>query len=108
MSNPLRGEIIWEYEGQSYTLCLPFKELIHLEEKLQKGIFEIAKLFAEGKAGLMEVTSVLWCGLRGGGESSMSFEDAGNLLTKAGFAQQLPLVMTLLSRTLSGAPYADT
>lgn len=102
MTNSFRGELDFDLQNRTYTLCLPFKELIHLEDQLQKGLFEIAKVFADGKAGLREVTCVLWCGLRGGGEMSLSFDELGELLTQSGFAKHLPIAMTLLSRALGG------
>lgn len=106
MTNRLRGEVSCSLGGTAYTLCLPFKQLVALEEAMNQGILDIAKVFAEGRAGLREITTILWCGMRGGG-TQLSFEEVGDLVTREGISLSLTLAMTVLSRALCGQSHEE-
>ena len=106
MTNRLRGEVACSLGGTAYTLCLPFKEMLMVEETLHQGILDVAKVFAEGRAGLREITTILWCGMRGGG-AQLSFEEVGDLVTREGISLSLTLAMTVLSRALCGQSHEE-
>lgn len=100
MANKWRGEIKAKVAGKAHKLKLRFQEIVEIEAQLGKGIFEIAKQFADGKYSAKSVVILLTYGLQGAGHL-VDEAELGDKVINNGLAEHVSICVELLSKTLS-------
>lgn len=101
MANPRRGEIDAELGGRSRTLCLTLGALAELEEAFgADDLTSLARRFETGRIGARDLSRIIACGLRGGGEAITDAEAAA-LATPGGLPGYVQIVSRLLAATFS-------
>ncbi len=61
-ANPVRGEVTFEAEGQTYRLVFSTNALAALEDRLDKSVGEIGSMFETGLR-LGHLRALMWAGL---------------------------------------------
>lgn len=68
MSNPWRGEVVLEVDGQSHRMRLSLGVLAELESQMESGsIVEMVERFEANRVRARDLLDLLAAGLRGGG-----------------------------------------
>ncbi len=90
MANPLRGEVDIRLAGKAYTLRPTFQALCELEQRAGSNLYHIARRFEDGSFTLLDITCVVWSGIRGTlGASAPTFEDIGEHIVLQGVANMV-------------------
>jgi len=100
MSNPLKGEVTFDAQGETYTLAFPINSLIALEERLGCGIVNIGDQLNAG-ATMGTIRALFWAGLIA--NHNLTEADAGELMDEIGLAEAATLAGQSLSQSMPSA-----
>ncbi|ANT61320.1 hypothetical protein AYJ57_13620 [Salipiger sp. CCB-MM3] len=95
MSNPWRGEVALEIDGQRHVMRLTLGALAELEAMLEDGtLLDLVRRFESGSCSTRDVLALIVAGLRGGGwpgtaQDLVSAEIGGGPLLAARAAAEL-------------------
>lgn len=101
----LLGELPIEIDGKQYVLKPTFKALLAIEELSGKTLSELLKLFLSSKAGVKDVTAVIYGGMLGknGDRPLLTYDQVGELIM-SNFYSFLPHCITIIGSAYSGKP----
>lgn len=100
MANPHKGEVAFEADGATYTLCFSIDALCSLEEATGKGIIAISNELSDAdRLSLSMIRNVLWAGLQAH-HPKIDLKKAGELIISAG---GLPTMIGVISKAFAQA-----
>jgi hypothetical protein len=103
-ANRHRGEVEAVIDGERRILCLTLGALAELETAFgAESLSDLAARFASGRLKSADLTRILACGLRGGG-NRLSDADVAEMAVEGGVAGAARLVGDLLAVTFGAAP----
>lgn len=106
-ANRHRGEVEGVIDGERRILCLTLGALAELETAFgADSLTDLAARFAGGRLKSAELTRILACGLRGGG-NRVSDADVADMVVEGGVAGAAKLVGELLALTFGAEPGAQ-
>lgn len=95
MANPHKGEVAFEANGATYTLCFSIDALCSLEEATGKGIIAISNELSDPeRLSLGMLRNVMWAGLRTY-HPEIDVKAAGELIKSAG---GVPVMVELIAK----------
>lgn len=107
-ANRHRGEIVAEFDGKPYRLCLTLGALAELETAFAADdLGALVARFAGGKLSAGDMTKILGAGLRGAGHA-ISDDEVRQLRCADGAAGFARTVADLLTTTFGAAGTATT
>lgn len=107
----LLGELEIELSGSKHLLKPTFKGLVVTEELSGRTLNELLRLFLSSKAGIKDVTAVIYGGMLGkNGDKApaMSYDEIGEAVMHTGFHNLLTPCITLVGSAYSGKPIDET
>lgn len=105
-ANRHRGEVEAVIDGERRILCLTLGALAELETAFgAESLTDLAARFAGGRLKSADLTRILACGLRGGG-NRLSDADVAEMVVEGGVAGAAKVVGELLAVTF-GAPMVE-
>jgi hypothetical protein len=84
MANRERAEQEILLGGKKRLLRPSFEALCEIEEKAGEGVPALLSRFGKGTMGFRSLAAILYGGMRGAGDLSLSFEQVGELVVKDG------------------------
>lgn len=84
MANKERAETEISLAGKKYKLRPTFEALCEIEDKAGVGIPGLVLQFRDKKVGYKQISAIIFGGLFGAGNSSLSFEEIGKLVMDEG------------------------
>tara|TARA_R100000773_G_scaffold10229_2_gene9479 strand:+ start:2026 stop:2376 length:351 start_codon:yes stop_codon:yes gene_type:complete len=100
MANPQKGEIDLDFAGKTYTCRLTIDSIIRIEDELSKSIIELALDISNVKGKLKDLATVLYYGLRNGG-NDVDKKEVHRLIEETGLVKVSTNVANLLSFSLT-------
>jgi hypothetical protein len=102
MANRHRGEISARLDGRERTLCLTLGALAELEASFAADdLLALARRFEGGALSARDITRIVGCGLRGGGEQ-VSDEEVAAMRAEGGAAGFAGIAAELIRATFGG------
>jgi hypothetical protein len=108
MTNRHRGEIAAVLDGRPRTLCLTLGALAELEAAFgAEDLVALAARFESGRLSARDLTRIIGCGLRGGGET-VTDEEVGAMRAEGGAAGFARIAAGVLTATFAAPADAQT
>lgn len=101
MTNSSRGEVEVKLAGKTYPMCPTFQKLREIEHRTDMGVMEIAQRFAEDKAGIDQIATVLAVGLSDA-DGAPDYDAIGEALMRQGMGDVLGPIMIFLGTAIIG------
>lgn len=103
-ANRYRGEVEAVIDGEKRILCLTLGALAELETAFgAESLADLATRFSSGRLKSADLTRILACGLRGGG-NRLSDTDVAEMAVEGGVAGAAKVVGELLAVTFGAGP----
>ena len=102
MSNDLRNEIKLTLAGEERTMRATFEEMCAIEQKLGKSVVALMSRIANRDFGVFETATVIFHGLRGFGDTRLSFAEVGAAVMEAGVVPLASPVMEFIGTSMKG------
>ena len=103
MANSFRGEIEAEIGGERRMLCLTLGALAELESAFGAGdLVALAERFQNGRLAARDISTIIACGLRGGG-MKVSDAEVAAMRTPEGLGGYVRIAAALIAATFGSA-----
>lgn len=102
MPNRVIGEIEIKLGGKTYTLKPSFQSIAEIEDRSGLGIAALASKISKGNIGLKDAAALIYGGLIGSGETSLRFEEVGEMIRREGPIKFFGIASEFLASCLKG------
>lgn len=105
MANRELGEVNVTISGREFTLRPSFEAIAELEDRLDMGIFKVARHLGASDVRAKFIVAALWAGIKGHGTPPLTYEQFGTLCMKEGaegLAKLAAPAMQLVAGMFSG------
>lgn len=102
MSIQLRNEVKITLAGEERTMRATFEEMCEIEQRLGKSVVALMGRIANRDFGVFETATVIFHGLRGHGDTRLSFPEVGAAVMEAGIVPLASPVMEFIGVSMKG------
>ncbi len=102
MSEPLRNEVTITLAGEERTMRATFAAMRGIEQALGQSVISLMSKIGNRDMGIGDTATIIFWGLKGFGDTRLTFEQIGDAVMEAGLIPLALPVMEFIGKSMNG------